>query len=291
VVSDERLVMALLEEGNPATELGDDAWTEVNAATYLATLERRSSEMTQLETNKSRPESQRFWTTPWLAAAIAVIVLGVAVVVVNQANQDSIPLAGADGDPEATEAFKAVEAAYHAFNTGDPAWVEVRLRGSFFESQEDEEGLLSDLLARWPEDQATDPRLEVSGCVSQGHGEWPNVVDEGVPAPTGYYFVCETKMTNALYDVAGVQLSETQHWVVDNGAVVAVKGTGGTSEPDAFLNAFQSWLWQTHPDVAVELTQFFSNPETDPESVRTALEYAEEFVAQSDIYPLETSGS
>jgi hypothetical protein len=284
--------MALLEEGNPVTELGDDAWTETNAATYLATLERRSSEMTQVETNKSRPDSQRFRTTPWLVAAIVAIVLGVAVVVVNQANQDSTPLAGADGDPEATEAFKAVETAYLAFNTGDPAWVELRLRGSFFESQEDEDGLLSNQLAVWQEYQVANPHLEVSACASQGHGEWPDIVDEGVPAPTGYYFICETTTTDSLYDVAGVQLSETHHWVVDNGEVVAViGGSGGETEPEAFLDAFQSWLWQTHPEVAGELVPFFSNPEHDPGSIPTALEYVEEFVAQSDTYPLETNGS
>jgi hypothetical protein len=282
--------MALLEEGNPATELEDDAWTETTAANYLASLDRRSSDMTQLETNNSRPEGHRLWTTP-LAAAIVVIVLGVAVVVVNQANQDSVPLAGADDASEATEAFKAVEAAYLAFNTGDPAWVEVRLRGSFFESQEDEDGLLSDQLALWPDYQAANPHLEVSGCASQGHGEWPDIVDEGVPAPTGYYFICEATKTDSLYDVAGVQLSETHHWVVDDGEVVAVKGSGGGTEPDAFLDAFQSWLWQTHPEVAGELVPFFSNPEHDPGSIPTALEYVEEFVAQSDTYPLETNGS
>ena len=70
--------MALLAEGNPATEVAEDASTGVPAATYLATLEQRSSDMTQLETKKSEQESKRFWTTPWLVAAIAVIVLGVA---------------------------------------------------------------------------------------------------------------------------------------------------------------------------------------------------------------------
>jgi hypothetical protein len=290
--------MALLEEGNPVTELGDDAWAEVTAATYLAILERRSSEMTQLETNKSRPESQRFSTTPWLVAAIAVIVLGVAIFVVNQANQDSIPLAGADGNPEATDAFKAVEAAYHAFNTGDPAWVEVRVRGSFFESQEEEDAFLTQILARWPEAQAANPHLEVSGCASQGDGEWPNVVDEGVPTPSGYYFICETTATDSLYDVAGVQVSETHLWVVNNGEVVAVKGSEGDgSEADLFLYRFESWLNATHPEVNAELTPIFSDRESvtpifsDPESVPTVLEYAEEFVAKSDIYPIETSGS
>jgi hypothetical protein len=278
--------MALLAEGNPATEVAEDASTRVPAATYLATLEERSSDMTQLETTKSEQESKRPWTTPWLVAAIAVIVLGVAAVVVNQAGEQGIPLAGADGDPQATEAFEAVEAAYNAFNTGDPGWLDIRLRGSFFESQEEKEALLAELVASWPYDLAWDPQIEVSGCVSQGHGQWPNLVDEGVPAPTGYYFNCETTRTEAVFEVAGVGTPETYHWVVDNGVVVAVtSGEADASETEAFVGAFESWLRETHPEVAADIVPLFSDATTVP----TVLEYAEEFVAQSDEYPIESA--
>jgi len=69
-VSDERLVMALLAEGNPATEVAEDASTGIPAATYLATLERRSSDMTQLDT-KNRPGPGR--GIAWGIAGLAVI--------------------------------------------------------------------------------------------------------------------------------------------------------------------------------------------------------------------------
>ena len=134
-MSDERLVMSLLAEGNPATEVAEDASTGVPAATYLATLEQRSSDMTELEIKKSEQESKRLWTTPWLVAAIAVIVLGVAAIVVNQSGVPAIPLEIADSDPQAREEFKAVEAAFHAFNTGDPMWVDVRDLGNAEETQ------------------------------------------------------------------------------------------------------------------------------------------------------------
>ena len=78
-------------------------------------------------------------------AATAVLVLGVAAIVVNQTGEQGIPLAGADGDPQATEAFQAVEAAYNTFNTGDQEWLDLRLRGSFFESQEERDALLAEL--------------------------------------------------------------------------------------------------------------------------------------------------
>jgi len=69
-VSDERLVMALLAEGNPATEVAQEASTGIPAATYLATLEQRSSDMTQLETKKSPGPGRGI---AWGIAGLAVI--------------------------------------------------------------------------------------------------------------------------------------------------------------------------------------------------------------------------
>ena len=280
-MSDQRLVMALLEEGNPATDVGDD-WSEVNAATYLATLERKGSEMTQSETKKSQKDSRRS-TTRWLVAAISVIVLGVAVVV-NQGGVPAIPLEGADGDPQAVENFKAVEEAYYMFNTGDPAWMEVRNRGSQGAFEEpDAAGL-----AAWEaEHRAANAHFEVSGCVSQGYGEWPDLVDSGVPAPTGYYFICDTTETNSLWDVGGTQLSGSYNWVVSNGTVVAVNNTENADEVIGFMEAFQKWLEDNHPDIAADVIPFLSDPEMVPKTI----ESAKDFVAQSDIYPIENGGS
>ena len=58
MVSDEGLLMTLLAEGKPATELAEGASTGVPAATYLSTLEQTSSDMTQLETKKERTGEQ-----------------------------------------------------------------------------------------------------------------------------------------------------------------------------------------------------------------------------------------
>jgi hypothetical protein len=73
-VSDERLVMALLAEGNPATEVAEDASTGIPAATYLATLERRSSDMTQLDTKDSPgPGRGIAWGIAGLAVILTII--------------------------------------------------------------------------------------------------------------------------------------------------------------------------------------------------------------------------
>jgi hypothetical protein len=287
VVSDERIVMALLAEGNPATEVAEEASTGVPAATYLANLEQRSSDMTQLETKKIEGESKRLWTTPWLVAAIAVIVLGVAVIVVNRASDDSpvagiptIPLEGAEGDPQAAEAFKAVEAAYHAFNTGDPVWVDVRAMGNVDEMSDEERASgVVDLQANHD----MNARIDVSGCESRGYGSWGSVVEQGAPVPSGYYFMCQATETNSLWDVAGIQLPVTYYWVADNGAVQAVRSEEDFAEVDALHEAFDVWLKETHPEVDVDT--LMKNPETVP----TGVEYAEEFVAQSNEYPIETA--
>ena len=281
-MSDERLVMALLAEGNPATEDADDASTGVPAATYLATLEQRSSDMTQLETKKNEQESKRRWTTPWLVAAIAVIVLGVAAIVVNQAQVPAIPLAGADDDPQAAAEFKAVEAAYHAFNTGDPMWVDVRAMGNAEEmSDKDRAADVVGLQAAHD----LNSRIDVSECQFRGYGDWSEVTDPGAPTPTGYYFMCQATETNSLWDIAGIQMSTTYYWVVDNGAVVAVKSREVNAEAVAFREAFDVWLEETHPEVDVDTLM------SNPESVPRGLEYAEAFVTQSDEYPIETAAS
>ena len=298
-MSDERLVMALLAEGNPATEVTEDASTEVPAATYLATLEQRSRDMTQLETKKHEQESKRPWTTPWLVAAIAVIVLGVAAIMVNQAGVPAIPLAGADGDPQAVEAFRAVEAAYHAFNTGDPVWVEVRDRGSnpSLEEAEQAESLEGSALFS-ANQEAWDEHIAVSGCVSSGFGDWSEVTNPGVPTPTGYLFICEVIETNSFWSSGGLRLPATYMWVVDEEGVVAVSSREDFSQVNEFDEAFGKWLEETHPEVAADIIPLdpaYFPPEvghdlwSHPESAPTALDYAEEFVAQSDDYPIESN--
>lgn len=76
-MSDERLVMALLAEGNPATEVAQGASTRVPAATYLATLQQRSSDMTKTDqpvtTKGPGPGRGLAWV---LAAFVGILAIG-----------------------------------------------------------------------------------------------------------------------------------------------------------------------------------------------------------------------
>lgn len=285
-MSNENHVMALLEEGNPAPELADDISTDVDAATYLAALEQRSRTMTVSETKETREQIPRRSNMPWLVAAIVVLVLAVGVAVLNQtktspvAGVPEIPLEGADDHPGAAEAFTAVEAAYAMLNTGDPAFAEIRV-------EEVEIAGYQTYLAR------VEPRIDVSGCQARGSGEWSGewsgVSDIGPVA--GHLFICEGMETNVLAAIAGLAAPSTLHWVVDDGAVVAVSevGVGAFVGGDAFNDAFEDWLGTAHPEASGLARMFTDGDLVDEEAKADLLAYAEEFVAQSDVYPLEGS--
>lgn len=80
-------VLALFEEGNPVPDLSDLDSVALDAAAYLATLEQRSSEVTQLETKQSEPTSTKRSMKPWLIAAGVAAVIGVAIIASTQNNE------------------------------------------------------------------------------------------------------------------------------------------------------------------------------------------------------------
>jgi len=90
-VTIETEVLALFEEGNPVPDLNDLDSVALDAAAYLATLEQRSSEMTQVETAEET-ETPKRPLGPWLIAAAAAVVLGVAIVLVTS-NTETAPVA------------------------------------------------------------------------------------------------------------------------------------------------------------------------------------------------------
>lgn len=103
----ETQVLDLFEEGNPIPDLDGLEPIDLDAAAYLATLEQRSSEVTQVHVEKE-DQKQKKTVRPWLVAAGITILAGVALLVINQ--EDKTPVAG----PTAT-----VESYIEAYNAGD----------------------------------------------------------------------------------------------------------------------------------------------------------------------------
>ena len=96
MVTEERL-NTLLAHANPVADVSKIDLIEVGATTYLATLEQRSSGMTQLDT-KRKVDREKRSVRPWLAAAVVTIVAGLAIVLLNQGDQT--PVAGQPGSPD-----------------------------------------------------------------------------------------------------------------------------------------------------------------------------------------------
>jgi hypothetical protein len=107
VVNHKDSVFALLIESNPIPQVDDLDVDEIGGARYLATLEQRSGEMTQ--PNTKRTDQQKKTIRPRLAAAVVVVLAGVALIAINQADEISVA-----GQPGTT-----IEAYIDAYNTGD----------------------------------------------------------------------------------------------------------------------------------------------------------------------------
>lgn len=81
--------LMLLDEANPVPDMDAYELSEADIAAYLATLIERSSEMTQLDTKPPMDSRRRRPAGSLIAAAAAIFVLGVAIVVITQGNEDT----------------------------------------------------------------------------------------------------------------------------------------------------------------------------------------------------------
>lgn len=81
-------VWAALIESNPVPDVDVFGRENMDDATHLATLQKGSSEMTQLST-KEEETAQRSRSMAWLAAAVLVVLVGVAVVLLNQGDEEA----------------------------------------------------------------------------------------------------------------------------------------------------------------------------------------------------------
>lgn len=88
-MSNEQRVLALIEQGNPVPDPAAIETLPAQPAEYLATLQQRSSEVTQLDERTERQEGNR---RPWRVAAVAaalVIIAGVLALLLNQNSEEA----------------------------------------------------------------------------------------------------------------------------------------------------------------------------------------------------------
>lgn len=108
VITEEK-VASLFDQANPVPDVEGLDLEDIGAARHLEVLEARSSEVTQLETKQNEQDRQTRSVMPWLAAAIAVLVVGAGILFINQGSDDQV--ASAD--------IGVVESLVEAWNTQD----------------------------------------------------------------------------------------------------------------------------------------------------------------------------
>jgi hypothetical protein len=234
------------------------------------------------------------------AAAFAVVALAGLIVVLNR--DGGIPLAGAEDDPQAQEAFEAVEAAYAAYNNGDAAWLEIRNRTTdayytvesswapVLGADPDWDRARDDHLLRvFEANRAAGSRYDVIGCRSYGEATW-DTTDQGMWSPAdqegivGHRFTCDAVLTDAFRGASNLSLAESFEWVVADGEVVDVNSVADLSTWWAYTIDFRGFMFSHHRDVAGDISyvSFSRHPEgsaeiPSAESMPLVLEYVDEF--------------
>lgn len=249
-------------------------------------------------------KSQRRWI-PYVVLAAAAVLLVVAAVSLFDGGEENTTVDVVDSpdpatdqsielDADAEEALAVVEAAFAAFNSGDmDTWALWREPGPPL-VEEVPTG------ADFDYELAVGSRLDVDQCTYRGFEEW-RLPDGPL---TGHGIECAVTQTDSVLQDAGIELEMTYLWVIGEDPESSI---GGSNEdwtaPIDFYTEFFNWLSVTYPDVfaATAVEEFRvpfdpDNPDPEagpivefipvPEGVPTVLEYVDEFVAQSETYPL-----
>jgi len=284
-----------LRDANPIPHPDRLLIDEADARAFLATVQERRHGMA----NKTQPEMQPTEAPPRpresrrdseavisvvrgprrrfvyvLAAAIVALIVGSVawIAFLNDGGSDvaGIPLIGADGDAVAQEAFAGVESAFAAFNSGDmDTWV-------LWRDESEATG------ADYAYELAAEARIDIEQCTYRGLAEW----DFDGPL-TGHGFDCAVTQTDLILEAAGIELEMTYNWVI---GADPESSLGGSNEDfmfvDELMGEYRNWLATSHPDVEASIQYSSGEDYPTARSVPTALEYIDEFVAQSDVYPL-----
>ena len=262
-------VFRLVMETNPVPDPDG-----LDSPIALAELERGSRTMaidSQVRTESIEPNNSRSWQWgrgPLVGGALAILVLvvGIGAWVLTADDQDV-----ADG-PEVS----VVMAAYDAMNNDDiDGWFATLSESRAAAESRDDRQFLVNMSARTE-------LIEACRMLE--------------PSPTsGLARVqCRVTVSNDYHDPGGIDLTRTDTFLIDDAG--KIDNVIEQWEYDdvvffAYNEDFSDWLESAYPDVLADInpggSQFVPGWRGDPADMLTAVEYIDEFVAQSDKYPLD----
>lgn len=218
----EERALRMLAAANPIPDV-DSLEPEPAAATYLATLEQRSSEVAILDTKPRERQGRRRSVTPWQVAAVATAIIAVAALLLVR--EDDTPVAS---DPvEIALSFIEARNGYDGTAMVDLLAPDAMIQGDLAD-EPSQYGVVADL------ERAVDIQYQVSECrdVSTGASlkvSCPYEMDvawlgalglEPVGTSSFVFFFADGKITNLLNNLNFRELIEAQDqfiaWVESN---------------------------------------------------------------------------
>jgi hypothetical protein len=289
-VTREDRVLGLYAHANPVPD-PDRLEAELRDHVHRTALEqgRDSMQKTDLHTIESTNRNRR---GPWILAAaaafVAVLAVGALIVVTvgdntaaepaNPATVDGStttaapPTAGTSADDEA--AIRSVVASIEARNSGDwNAWL-ATLGGEELAGVEP-----------WRNQYEANVAAHESTTINDDDGVGCRVVGSGLHGET--LVACDVIVRDDFSGAGGVVAEGQSIFYLLDGKVVTWDDGLRSNDPGDFEMAFLTWFTSAHPDVADGMTAGPNdwNART-PDDIVTVLMYVDEFVAQSDTYPI-----
>lgn len=220
-------------------------------------------------------QSRRLWPA-WsvaIVAFVAVIGLGVAAVLLRRSPGPELAQ-----DSSLASRIAAVETMIEAHNSGDFAvW-----RAHFVANGPN--------ILRGPVQDESE--LDWQRSLMAANEVW-TLDGECRPDPThDEWITCPMTFTNDFWGPAGVILTGEVRFVVGRDGLLremSMVTSKATGEPLEFITMFDQWLAEAHPDVHASFGQGVDGEGTmpNPDDMPRALQYVDEFIAQSDVYPIE----
>lgn len=263
-MSTEAQILALFEEGNPIPDIEGVEKIDLDAAAYLATLQTRSSAMTQTRTEPVEEKVSKP-IMRWVAAAAVAVVLGVILILTGQNSQETPPVDQPTPVPPTTAAPTPTTVAVPTTAAG-PSTVEA--------GPTDEE--LIAVSAEWLTCVSIDcgpsiAPLGVDGLSLPGGGPSLDeflayqqavavvVSDVSCDAVTAGGTVCTRTSTDAASRVWGWEYEETFRFFFDGSTITSLNYS---NEHPETIDAYFEWLDETYPSESFDCFASPGDPQT-----------------------------